>query len=255
MGVGHRPPARSFRDPRKEHPPRGRNRWDMIVLRREQAWSDGRRRLRIGWRRLAALRTPVLVLAAALFGAAVSATVLVSFWGKEASRRNAAETRLAASAEHARALTHTNARLRHELVDTRATSARLERGGARLRAAAQTLLRENGALIVSASHLHGRGGSLEHRAASVSRLADTLGNDLLAVLGYITNTSAGSLDPSYLKAQLDYLRPAVAGVRSAAEALGADASSYGTTVDAFTAQATAYAAALRRLARERASAR
>jgi hypothetical protein len=226
----------------------------MFTLRREEAWTDGRRRLRIHWRRLAGLRTPVLVVAAALFGAAVSATVLVGFWDKEAGRRHSLEGRLATSAEHAKALAGTNARLRRGLVDSRATSARLEQGGARLRAAAQTLLRENGALIASASGLHGRGGSLEHRAASVSRLAGTLGNDLLGVLGYITNTSAGALDPSYLKAQLDYLRPAVASVRAAAEALGADASTYGNAVDGFTAEVAAYAAALRRLARERATA-
>ena len=136
-------------------------------------------------------------------------------------------------------------------MDSRATAARLETGRDRLRAAAQALLRDNGSLMASASRLQGQGGSLEHRAASVSKLAGTLGNDLVAVLAYITNTSAGSLDPSYLKAQLDYLRPAVADVRSAAETLGADAGSYGTAVEGFTAQAAAYAAALGRLARER----
>src|SRR5207253_2072409 len=104
--------------------------------------------------------------------------------------------------------------------------------------------RENTALTASAGRLHGRGGSLGRRAAAVSRLAATLGNDLVAVLAYVTNTGAGSLDPSYLKAQLDYLRPAVANVRSAAEALGADAGSYGAAVDGFAAQAEAYAAAL-----------
>ncbi len=109
--------------------------------------------------------------------------------------------------------------------------------------------------MASASRLQDRGGSLEQRAASVSKLAGTLGNDLVAVLGYITNTSAGSLDPAYLKVQLDYLRPAVVSVRSAAEALGTDAGSYGTAVEGFTAEAAAYAAALRRLARERAGTR
>lgn len=227
----------------------------MSVLRQETTWSDDRRRLRIFWRRLAGLRTPVLVAAAALFGAALSASVLVGFWDKEAGRRHTAETRLAASAEHGRALAAANARLRQRLVDSRATAARLEQGGARLRTAAQTLLRENGVLMASASRLHGRGGSLEHRAASVSRLAATLGNDLVAVLDYITNTSAGSLDPSYLKAQLDYLRPAVVSVGSAAEALGADAGNYGAAVDGFTAQAGAYAVALRRLARDQATVR
>jgi uncharacterized protein (DUF3084 family) len=227
----------------------------MIVLKREEGWTGGRRRLRIRWRGLSGLRTPVLVVAAALFGAAVSATVLVSFWDKETGRRRAVETKLAASAERAKALAGANARLRGQVVDSRATAARLEQDGDRLRATAQSLLRENGALMASASRLQDRGGALEHRAASVSRLAATLGNDLVAVLAYITNTSADSLDPSYLKAQLDYLRPAVVSVRSAAEVLGADAGSYGTAVDGFTTEAAAYAAALRRLARERAGVR
>ena len=185
----------------------------MIVLRREQGWADRRRRLRIRWRGLSRLRTPVLVVAAAFFGAAVSATVLVGFWDREAGRRHAVETKLAASAEHAKALAGANARLRGQVVDSHATAARLEKGGDRLRAAAQALLRDNGSLMASASRLQGQGGSLEHRAASVAKLAGTLGNDLVAVLAYITNTSADSLDPSYLKAQLDYLRPAVVSVR------------------------------------------
>jgi murein L,D-transpeptidase YcbB/YkuD len=227
----------------------------VIVLKREQGWADRRRRIGIRWRGLSRLRTPVLVVAAAFFGAAVSATVLVGFWDREAGRRHAVESKLAASAEHAKALAGANARLRRRVVDSRATAARLEAGGDRLRAAAQALLRDNGSLIASASRLQGQGGSLEHRAANVSKLAGTLGNDLVAVLAYITNTSAGSLDPSYLKAQLDYLRPAVVSVRSAAQALGADAGSYGTAVDGFTAQVAAYAAALRGFARVRASVR
>jgi murein L,D-transpeptidase YcbB/YkuD len=227
----------------------------MIVLRREEGWADGRRRLRIRWRGLARLRTPVLVVAAALFGAAVSAAVLVGFWDKETGRRRAVEAKLAASADHAKALAAANTRLQSRVVDSRATAAQLEQDGDRLRAAAKSLLRENGVLMASATRLQDRGGSLEHRAASVSKLAGTLGNDLVAVLHYITNTSAGSLDPSYLKAQLDYLRPAVEDVRSAAQSLGADAGSYGTAVDGFTAEAGAYAAALRRLARERAAVR
>jgi murein L,D-transpeptidase YcbB/YkuD len=227
----------------------------VIVLRREERWADSRRRLRICWRGLSGLRTPVLVVAAALFGAAVSAAVLVGFWDKETGRRRAVEAKLTTSAQRAKALTVANTRLQRRVVDSRATAAQLEHDGDRLRAAAQSLLRENGVLMASATRLQDRGGSLEQRAASVSKLAGTLGNDLVAVLHYITNTSAGSLDPSYLKAQLDYLRPAVVSVRSAAETLGADAGSYGTAVDGFTAEAAAYAAALRRLARVRASTR
>jgi uncharacterized protein YbjQ (UPF0145 family) len=227
----------------------------VIVLRREEGWTDGRRRLRIRVRGLSRFRTPVLVVAAALFGAAVSAAVLVGFWDKETGRRKALETKLADTAQHAKTLAAVNVRLQRRVVDSRATAVQLEKDGDRLRASAESLLKENGALMASASRLQDRGGSLEQRAASVSKLAGTLGNDLVAVLHYITNTSAGSLDPSYLKAQLDYLRPAVEDVRSAAQSLGADAGSYGTAVDGFTAEAGAYADALRRLARGRAGTR
>jgi murein L,D-transpeptidase YcbB/YkuD len=224
----------------------------VIVVRREGSWAGGRRRLRVRLRRLGRLRTPVLVVAAALFGAAASAAVLVGFWDKEAGRRKAVEARLAESARHAQALAGANATLRKRLAASRATSTRLEQGSAQLRAAAEKLLAENRALTETATRLHGKGGSLERGAASVSKLAATLGSDLVAVLSYITNTHAGSLDPAYLKAQLDYLRPAVQSVRSAADGLGADAGSYAKAVDGFAAQVSAYAAALDRLARERA---
>ena len=232
----------------------------MIVSRPERAWPESRRRLRVRLRRFVGLRTPVLIVSAALFGAALSAAVLVGFWDKEASRRHALETRLAAGAEREqagaereKALAGANASLRQQLAASRATSTRLEQGTVKLAAAAQALLRENGALMTSATRLHGRGGSLQRRAATVSKLSATLGNDLVAVLDYITNTSIGSLDPSYLKAQLDYLEPAVVSVRSAAELLGTDAGSYATAVDRFAAQAADYAKALDRLAQERAS--
>jgi hypothetical protein len=228
----------------------------MIVSRREHSWlDDGRRRLHVRLRALGRLRTPVLVVAAALFGAAISAVVWVGLWNREAGSRHTAEAALAASQKHARALASENTRLRGRLVDSRTTSARLEQSSARLQAAAQTLVRENATLVASAGKLHGRGGSLERRSLLVSKLAAALGNDLVSVLAYITNTSIGSLDPSYLKAQLDYLRPAVANVRSAAEGLGADASTYAAAVDGFAAEAAAYETALRKLAGEQAKAR
>ncbi len=234
----------------------------MLSSRRERDWWDGGGRFRLRWRGLARLRTAVLVVAAMLSGAALSAAVLVGFWNRDVSGRHAAEEKLAASRADARALAAeitslraANTGLQTRLHDSRAVSARLEQGSARLRTAAQALLRENTALVASAGRLQDRGGSLQHRAVSVSKLAAALGNDLVSVLAYITSTSVGSLDPSYLKAQLDYLQPAVTSVRSAAETLGADAGGYATAVERFTAQAAAYAAALRRLADKQASAR
>jgi len=219
----------------------------MVVLRREKTGPRGRRHLRIDWGRVARLGTPVLFVSALLFGAAVSATVLVGFWDKEVGRKRAAEAKLAASVDRTKTLAEANRSLERRLAASRATSARFARNSARLaqsaerlEAAARRLVRENAALTASAGRLHGQGGSLGRRAASVSKLAATLGNDLVSVLAYITNTSAGSLDPSYLKAQLDYLRPAVADVRSAAEALGTGADSYANAVDGFPAQAKAY---------------
>jgi hypothetical protein len=219
----------------------------MIVLRRQESWTDGPRRLRLHWNGLDRLRLPVLVASAALFGAAAAAAVLVTFWDRESGRRVAVETKLAASQKHAKALTGENAWLRRRLARSLATSAELERSAARLRAAAQSLLRPNAALVASASRLRGQGGSLEGQAAAVSKLADTLGSSLVAVLDYVSNTSLASLDPGYLQAQLNYLKPAVAKVRSAADALGADAGTYATAVDAFADEAAGYATALRRL--------
>ena len=227
----------------------------MVVLRRTEPWPGHAGRLGLRRRRLDRLGTPVLVVAALLFGAAVSATVLVSVWSTEAGRRHDAETRLDKVARRSSVLHRQNASLRRQLADSRANTSRLTRRAGRLQAAARTLLRENAALLATASRLHGRGGSLERSAGSVSRLTATLGNDLVAVLAYITSTSAGSLDPSYLKAQLDYLRPAVANARSAAAALGSEAGSYGKAVDAFSAEAGSYAAALDRLAHQQASTR
>ena len=220
----------------------------MVVLRRSGPWPGHGRAVGSRWRRLARLGTPVLVVTAVLFGAAISAAVLVGLWSTESSRRHGVETRLEKATKQSAALADANARLRRQLAHSRATSTRLTQQTARLGAAARTLLRENSALLASASRLHDRSGSLERGAASVSRTTATLGNDLVAVLSYITNTSAGSLDPSYLKAQLDYLRPAVASARSAAAALGAQAGSYGKAVDGFAAEAGAYATALRQLA-------
>jgi murein L,D-transpeptidase YcbB/YkuD len=228
----------------------------MFVLRRENAWLKDRR-LRVHLRRMARFSTPVLVVAAALFGAAISAVILVGFWGTEAGRRHAVEGKLAASVDRTKVLSTENARLRNKLAASRKVSAqleldsaRLQQGAAQLRVSAQNLIQQNTALVASATRLHDQGGSIEGRAASVSKLAATLGNDLVAVLAYITNTSASSLDPSYLKAQLDYLKPAVESVRAAAGTLGTDAGSYGAAVDRFATQAGAYAAALSKLARQ-----
>jgi hypothetical protein len=208
------------------------------------------------WPALGRLRTTALVVAAALFGAALSAAALIGLWDNEASHRRAVEAKLVASKRHADTLAAANTRLRAGLADSQTLSAqlkrsstRLKRSSARLQAEARTLLLANEKLIASAASLHGSGGSLQSRALTVSKLAGTLGSDVIVVLRYVTNTSIGSLDPAYLKAQLDYLQPAVAGIKSAADALGAEAGDYADAVDSFAAQAAKYDAALRDLAR------
>jgi hypothetical protein len=204
------------------------------------------------WSALGRLRTTALVVAAGLFGAALSAAALIGLWDNEVSHRRAVEAKLVTSKRHADTLATANTRLRAGLVDSRELSAQLKRSSTRLRAEAKTLLLANEKLIASAAGLHGSGGSLQRRALSVSKLAGTLGSDVIVVLRYVTNTSIGSLDPAYLKAQLDYLQPAVADIRSAADALGAEAGDYADAVDSFAAQAAKYDAALRDLARAKA---
>src|SRR6266536_2836872 len=119
----------------------------MVVLQRG-SWVG--RRLRIRLRKLGRFGTPVLVVAAALFGAAVSATIIVGFWDKEARDRKLAEARLTDRAQHAKALAGANARLRRQPDGSRATSARLEQGAARRRVAAQAHLRQHAELVATA---------------------------------------------------------------------------------------------------------
>ena len=211
-----------------------------------QEWpAPGRKRLRA----LGRLQTPVLCVAAALFGAALSAAVLIGYWGDQVQGKRTAQAKLADSRAEVKALTAQNARLRVGLGASRAVSARLERNFARIRVETKALTAQNALLVASAGKLHGRGGSLQQRALSLSRLAATLGHDVASAVNYIRTTPIGSLDPAYLKAQLDYLEPAVASIRSAADALGSESGSYASAVDGFAAQAEAYAGAVRRLAR------
>jgi len=219
----------------------------VIDSRRE--WAQSSRRFGTRWSGLTRLRTTVLIVAAALFGAAFSAAALVGLWNGEVDHRRTVAAKLDASEHRAQSLAAANKRLRAGLVDSRADSARLAQTSARLRAEAKALLTANEKLIASAGNLHGSGGSLQRRALSVSRLAATLGGDVIVVLRYVTNTSIGSLDAAYLKAQLDYLQPAVASIRSAADALGADTSEYAAALDRFAAQAASYDSALRDLSR------
>jgi hypothetical protein len=216
----------------------------MVSVPRE--WpAPGRKRLRV----LGRLQTPVLCVAAALFGAALSAAVLIGYWGDQVQGKRTAQVKLADSRAEVKALTAQNARLRVGLGNSRAASARLERSLARIRVETKALTAQNAALVASAGTLHGRGGSLQQRALALSRLAATLGHDVSSAVNYIRTTPLGSLDPAYLKAQLDYLEPAVASIRSAADALGSESGSYASAVDGFAAQAEAYAGAVRRLAR------
>jgi hypothetical protein len=220
-----------------------------VIESPSKSWGETGPRARTRrWSGLGRLRTTALVVAAALFGAALSAAGLVGLWDSEVGHRRAIEAKLVASKRHAETLATANTRLRAGLVDSRSLTAQLKRSSARLRAEAKTLLIANEKLIASAGSLHGSGGSLQRRALSVSRLAGTLGGDVIVVLRYFTNTSIGSLDPAYLKAQLDYLQPAVAGIRSAADALGAEAGDYTDAVDRFAAQAARYDSALKDLA-------
>jgi hypothetical protein len=220
-----------------------------VTITPNDAWAE--RRFRAGSRGFARLRLTVLVVAATLFGAAVSAAALVGLWNAEVGHRQAVQEKLGATEYREKSLAAANTRLRAGLSDSQALSTGLKRSSARLRAEAKTLLTANEKLIASAGSLHGSGGSLQRRALSVSKLAATLGTDVVSLLGYVTNTSIGSLDPAYLKAQLDYLQPAVANIRAAADALGGEAGDYASAVDRFSAQAAKYDSALRDLARAR----
>jgi hypothetical protein len=193
------------------------------------------------------LSTPVLAISAFLCGAGVAAAIFVGFWDSEAGRRQSAEATLAKTRTHERTLVAETTWLRRRLAAATSNLARVERSVERRQLATQALLRENSGLLGTAGGLHGRATSLEQRASSVSSVTTTLGADLVGLTDYLTKTGAASIDPAYVKAQLDYLRPAIEKARTAAGALGEDARSYGDAVERFAAQAAAYAAALRRL--------
>ena len=84
-------------------------------------------------------------------------------------------------------------------------------------------------------------------ASTVTGVAGRLDSALSSLADYLARTDGPSLDPAYLKAQLAYLKPAVAEVRSGAGSLGQQAQDYLAAVQAFGARVSAYAAELHRL--------
>jgi hypothetical protein len=221
----------------------------MIAVRRTEGWPSAGGLSSPPLRWLARLSIPVLVISAFLCGAGVAAVVFVGFWGTEAGRRQSAETSLHASRARARTLSARTALLQRRLADATANLTRVERAVERRQAATAALLRQNSGLIDSAGGLHTRAAALERRASSVSGLTGTLGSDLVGLMNYLSGTDASAIDPAYVKAQLNYLRPAIEKARAAAGALGGDARTYGDAVERFAQQASAYATALGRLQR------
>jgi hypothetical protein len=74
-------------------------------------------------------------------------------------------------------------------------------------------------------------------------LIRTLDNDLQSLSNYVSGANGSNLDPAFLQAQLDYLKPALTNVGAAADALSSQANTYSTAVGAFVHNASAYASA------------
>ena len=163
-------------------------------------------------------RTPrvmwVVVAAAFLCGAAVSAAGFSIGWKHQAQKGSSAESALVA----ATATTHA---LRTQLASVRASLAAE-------RTHATSLAGQRRALEHTVAQLRAQAAAAKHEAASLSSSAaplsgdlDRLTNELHALGSYVTQTPSGQLDAGYLQAQVGYVSKTANGLSAALAALAA----------------------------------
>jgi chromosome segregation ATPase len=161
-------------------------------------------------------RTPrvmwVVVAAAFLCGAAVSAAAFSIGWRHQAQKGSSAESQLVA----ATATVHT---LRTQLASTRAALAAE-------RTHATGLAAERLAVDRTAAHLRTQLAAARHETASLSASAaplsgdlDRLTNELHALGSYVTQTPSGQLDAGYLQTQVAYVSKTANALSAALAAL------------------------------------
>jgi chromosome segregation ATPase len=156
----------------------------------------------------------VVVVAAFLCGAAVSAAGFAIGWKHQAQKGSSAESALAAATATTHALRTQLASVRSSLATERthatnlaARQRALERTAARLRTQLGAAKREATSLSASAAPLSGD--------------LDRLTNELRALTSYVTQTPSGQLDAGYLQAQVGYVSKTANGLSAALAALAA----------------------------------
>jgi chromosome segregation ATPase len=163
-------------------------------------------------------RTPrvvwVLVAAAFLCGAALSAAGFAVGWKNQAQRGTSAESALVA----ATATTH---RLRAQLTDVRARLSTSEARAVQLATAQRQLDHTVANLRTQLTAARRAQASVSAAAAPLAGDLDRLTNELHALTSYVTATPSGQLDAGYLQAQIAYVSKTAARLSSALAALAA----------------------------------
>jgi hypothetical protein len=193
----------------------------------------------------ARLATPVLAVAALLAGAGVGSAVFATLWHHEASGRQAAEEQLVVSQDAARTLRVEIAGLQSGLDASRRTAAAAGLAAKRGTAVVSALAEGAQPLVSTAGQLEDQAGSLTARSNTLSSLIGSLNKDLASLASYVGDSSGATLDPAFLKTQLDYLTPSLDKVGAASASLAAEVGTYSQTVQAFVGRLSTYAKTIR----------
>jgi len=193
----------------------------------------------------ARLATPVLVVSALLFGLGVGSAVFASLWRNETADRQSAQQANAQEHRYAQALGAELVALRDKLRASRHTAAAAAKRAADRGSLIAELDRSAGSLLAASTPLQDQAASITDRSRSLSSLIRTLDNDLASLSQYVSGADSSNLDPAFLQAQLDYLKPSLSDVGAAADALAGQANRYSDSVRAFVNSASSYAATAR----------
>jgi len=207
--------------------------------------------LRIPWLSIGRLRlppglaTPVLVVSALLFGAGIGSAVFATLWRNETTSRQTAEQALEQQRTASASLATQIEKLQAKLHTSQRATAAAARTAADRKSVIAGLDKSAASLLAASTPLRDQAASITGRSQSLSSLIRTLDNDLASLSRYVSGASSSNLDPAFLQAQLDYLKPSLSKVGAAADALSSQANEYSGTVRAFVHSVSAYAGAAR----------
>jgi chromosome segregation ATPase len=207
--------------------------------------------LRIPWWSVARLRlparlaTPVLVVSALLFGAGIGSAVFATLWRNETSSRQSVEQTLAQERAAYASLASQIGNLQGKLHTSQRSAAAAARTAADRKSVIASLDQSASSLLAASTPLQDQATSITDKSQSLSALIRTLDNDLASLSRYVSGANSSNLDPAFLQAQLDYLKPSLSKVGAAADSLSSQANRYSDTVSAFVRSASAYAGTAR----------